>query len=197
MFVRTRRPRQGQRYAGCEPVTMTRAAARRSTTKKAGAHGSKGRANGYDAAKEFEGQRYTGMKVGRGHKWHYDRGVWSERKVTPDDWTFEYAVTKRRAGRAPEGSGAPVGTEYHWFILADQLVAKLDANSYSTDMKGWKIKLAHKRAGSAKWSAGERARRRRLIGALRAMIVRLEGDLLVDAEPASKAARGPASGASS
>ena len=27
-------------------------------------------------------------------------------------------VTKRRAGHAPEGSGVPVGTEYHWYIVA-------------------------------------------------------------------------------
>src|SRR5437762_706290 len=30
----------------------------------------------YDAFKEFEGRRYTGMRVGRGHKWNYDPGVW-------------------------------------------------------------------------------------------------------------------------
>src|SRR4029453_6164853 len=26
----------------------------------------------YDEFKEFEGRRYTGMKIGRGHKWYYD-----------------------------------------------------------------------------------------------------------------------------
>jgi hypothetical protein len=25
----------------------------------------------YDAVKEFEGTRYTGMKIGRGHKWRW------------------------------------------------------------------------------------------------------------------------------
>ena len=148
----------------------------------------------YDAAKEFDGKRYTGMKVGRSHKWHYDSGEWRERKVTPDDWTFEYAVTKRRAGRAPEGSGAPVGTEYHWYILADQVVKKLDANSYSTAMNGMKVKLAHKRAGSDKWSASEAAQKRHLIAALREMILRLEGDLLADA-PKPRSARRPAGAA--
>ena len=48
----------------------------------------------------------------------HDEGVWKERKVEPDKWEFTYAVGKRRAGRAPEGSGVPVGTEYHWYILA-------------------------------------------------------------------------------
>ena len=28
----------------------------------------------YNDFKEFEGQRYTGMKIGRSHKWYYDRG---------------------------------------------------------------------------------------------------------------------------
>ena len=49
----------------------------------------------YDAFKEFEGRRYTGMRVGRGHKWNYDPGVWTEKKVTPDQWEIHFAVTKR------------------------------------------------------------------------------------------------------
>jgi len=28
----------------------------------------------YNEFKEYEGQRYTGMKIGRSHKWHYDGG---------------------------------------------------------------------------------------------------------------------------
>jgi hypothetical protein len=38
----------------------------------------------YDQFKEYEGQKYTGMKVGRSHKWYYDQGEWKETKVTPD-----------------------------------------------------------------------------------------------------------------
>src|SRR2546430_6690744 len=41
-------------------------------------------------SKEFEGQRYTGMKIGRGHKWYYDQGVWKEKKMTPDEWEVNY-----------------------------------------------------------------------------------------------------------
>jgi hypothetical protein len=47
---------------------------------------------------EFEGKQYTGMKVGRSHKWHYDTGEWKEKKITPDKWEFTYAVNKKRAG---------------------------------------------------------------------------------------------------
>jgi hypothetical protein len=60
----------------------------------------------YNEFKEYEGQRYSGMKIGRSHKWHYDPGDWKETKITPDLWQIGYAVTKRRAGRAPEGPGA-------------------------------------------------------------------------------------------
>jgi hypothetical protein len=55
------------------------------------------------------------------------------KKVTPDKWQFSYNVTKRRAGNAPEGSGVPVGTEYHWYILANQNVKKLDSNNYTSN----------------------------------------------------------------
>ena len=128
----------------------------------------------YDKFKEYQGKRYTGMQIGRGHKWQYDAGQWIEKKVTPDKWEFEYSVVKRRKGRAPEGSGAPVGTAYSWYILADQIVTKLDANSYTTEMKGLKYKLAHKRAGHETWSASERAKRKRLVQILRETIAELE-----------------------
>jgi hypothetical protein len=128
----------------------------------------------YDQFKVFEGKRYTGMKIGRGHKWRYDAGDWSEKKVTPDKWEFQYSVVKRRKGRAPEGSGAPLGTAYNWYILAHQVVTKLDANSYTTEMAGMKYKLAHRRADKTTWSASERAQRRRVIQILNEMISQLE-----------------------
>src|SRR3954462_6052746 len=107
----------------------------------------------YNEFKQFEGQQYTGMKIGRSHKWNYDQGVWKETKITPDLWEISYAVTKRRAGHAPEGSGVPVGTAYHWYILAHQNVQKLNANDYSTSLTGLKFKLAHKRSDKETWSA--------------------------------------------
>jgi hypothetical protein len=128
----------------------------------------------YNEFKEYEGQRYTGMKIGRSHKWHYDRGDWKETKITPDLWQVSYAVTKRRAGRAPEGSGVPVGTEYHWYVLAHQNVAKQTANDYTTSLTGLKFKIAHKRAGSEKWSATPRTQRKRMIMFLKNVIADLE-----------------------
>ena len=128
----------------------------------------------YDAFKEFEGRRYTGMRVGRGHKWNYDPGVWTEKKVTPDEWEIQFAVTKRRVGRAPEGSGVPVGTGYHWYILAHQDVTKLNANEYTTSLTGMKFKLAHRRADKGTWSASVQAQRRRLITILKQVSQDLE-----------------------
>ncbi len=128
----------------------------------------------YNEFKEFEGKQYTGMKVGRSHKWYYDKGEWKEKKITPDKWEFTYDVTKRRAGHAPEGSGVPVGTEYHWYILAHQNVKKLDANNYTTSLTGLKYKLAHKRAEKDKWSTTDNARRERLIQILQELIAQLK-----------------------
>ncbi|WP_242457672.1 hypothetical protein [Pedobacter sp. BS3] len=107
----------------------------------------KDRSTTYNKFKNFEGKQYTGMQIGRSHHWEYDQGDWKETKITPDLWEISYAVTKRRKGHgAPEGSGVPVGTEYHWYILAHQTARKLNANDYSTAMSGLKFKLAHKRA---------------------------------------------------
>lgn len=128
----------------------------------------------YDEFKQHEGRRYTGMKVGRSHKWYYDKGEWKEKKITPDLWEFSYAVTKRRAGRAPEGSGVPVDTAYHWYILAHQNVCKLNANDYTTSMTGLKFKIAHRRADSGKWSATQKTQRKRMIRFLQDVIEDLE-----------------------
>jgi hypothetical protein len=135
----------------------------------------------YNEYKQFEGKQYTGMKVGRSHKWYYDTGEWKEKKITPDKWEFTYAVNKRRAGNAPEGSGVPVGTEYNWYILAHQNVRKLDANNYTTSMSGLKYKLAHKRAENEKWSATDNAQRKRLIQVLEELIGQLKKEMF---EPA-------------
>jgi len=128
----------------------------------------------YNAFKEFEGQRYTGMKIGRSHSWHYDKGDWKEKKISPDEWQINYNVTKRRAGHAPEGSGVPVGTQYHWYIIAHQNVTKLNADDYSTSLTGLKFKLAHKRAGKETWSASVKAQRNRTIKILKSIIDDLE-----------------------
>lgn len=133
----------------------------------------------YNQFKEFEGKKYTGMKVGRTHKWYYNKGEWKEKKVTPDKWQFTYNVTKRRAGNAPEGSGVPLGTEYHWYILANQIVKKIDANSYTTSMIGLKYKLAHKRAEKNSWSSPDDAQRKRLIEILQSLIEELKTEMVV------------------
>ncbi|MDQ6845087.1 MAG: hypothetical protein M3Z92_12165 [Bacteroidota bacterium] len=131
----------------------------------------------YNEFKQFDGKQYTGMKVGRSHKWYYDKGEWRETKITPDLWEISYAVTKRRAGRAPEGSGVPIGTEYHWYILAHQNVKKLNANDYTTSLTGIKYKLAHKRAGKGTWSTTPKTKRKRLVNLLKDCIMQLEKSL--------------------
>jgi len=149
-------------------------------------------ASSYDKLKEYQGRKYSGMKVGRRHRWKYDAGDWSEKKVTPDKWEFSYAVKKRRAGKAPEGSGAPVGTAYRWYILAEQVVTKLDANSYMTEMVGTKYKVAHKRATKETWSASDKAQRKQLAKFLREMLDELEAPVEAMAEaPEAPAAPAP------
>src|SRR5262245_7348354 len=146
----------------------------------------------YNEFKVFEGRKYTGMKVGGRHKWHYEKGEWNEKKVTPERWEFSYAVLKRWAGHAPPGSGVPVGTEYHWYILAHQNVRKLDANTYTTAMTGLKYKLAHKRAGKETWSASEHAQRRHLVKILQEMIDDLSAESAEAEAPVRRFAAGKA-----
>ena len=134
----------------------------------------------YEEFKEFNGKKYTCMRVGGSHKWHYDKGIWREKKVTPDKWELTYSVNKKRVWNAPEGSGVPVGTEYHWYILAHQNVRKLDANNYATSMKGIKYKLAHKRAGSLNWNTSDNEQRKQLIQILEELIIQMKRETIED-----------------
>jgi len=106
----------------------------------------------YDDLKEHEGRLYSGMAVGGRHVWEYTGGLWDERKAAPDRWDFTFSSVKRRARSAPEGSGVPPGSQYHWYILAHQKVRKLDADAYETFMEGVKYKVAHRRPHWRGWS---------------------------------------------
>lgn len=77
---------------------------------------------GYNAIKNFNGQIYSGMAIGGSHTWNYQPGIWKETKREPDLWEIDYKTNKVRNHKAPAGSGAPVGTEYHWYIVAHQYV---------------------------------------------------------------------------
>jgi hypothetical protein len=148
----------------------------------------------YNHYKTFEGHQYTGMKIGRAHKWYYDEGVWRDKKITPDKWEINYNVTKRRAGHAPMESGAATGTQYHWFIIAHQLVTKLNEDDYSTSMTGLKFKIAHKRADHDKWSVTDKTQRKKTIKILRELLDQLESqdeeeiqeDNVIPLKPAAK-----------
>jgi hypothetical protein len=156
------------------PATVAKKRAGRKRT--AGKTAVKTPAGAYNDIKFYNGQQYTGMAVGRSHKWYYDKGDWRETKITPDLWEISFNVTKRRAGHAPEGSGVTIGTEYHWYIMAHQNVRKLNKDDYSTELTGLKFKLAHKRAIKDKWSSSSAAQRKRLIKFLQEMIADLEKD---------------------
>lgn len=130
--------------------------------------------NKYDRFKKHKGKQYTGMKVGGAHKWYYDKGVWKERKITPEEWNIYYKTPKRRAGKAPKGTGAAVGTGYNWLIVAHQRVDKMDANTYMTFLEGKKFKVAHKRANKDKWNIREKTQRKKVIRFLENVIADLK-----------------------
>jgi hypothetical protein len=106
----------------------------------------------YNSLKEFNGQKYTGMAVGGNHSWNYEHGTWNETKISPNSWKFEFISNKYRIRQAPIGTGALNNTQYHWYIIADQKVNKIDANTYSTTMTGLKYKVAHRRPNWNYWS---------------------------------------------
>lgn len=130
----------------------------------------------YEDVKEFEGHRYTGMSIGGEHVWTYPKGRWRERKVAPERWEFTFASVKERERSAPEGSGVPEGTQFHWYILAHQRARKVDKDCYTTFMEGVKHKIAHRRPHWRRWSSeypDQRPERDRLVDILEAALTEL------------------------
>src|SRR2546422_40566 len=102
-------------------------------------------------------------------------------------WDVTFQSIKERERSAPPGSGVPVGTQYHWYILAHQRVRKIDADSYTTLMSGVKYKIAHKRPHWRKWSSeypDQPAETERLINVLEETLARLR-----EAAPATSLAQ--------
>lgn len=131
----------------------------------------------FDDLKAFNGKAYSGMQVGKSHHWKYPDGTWDETKVAPDKWHFRFSSIKRRREDAPEGSGVPVNTEYHWYITADQVVRKVSANEYQTMMEGLKTKIGHKRPYWKRFSydySGQQGYKQRLLDLLKESVKRLE-----------------------
>lgn len=143
----------------------------------------------YDDIKKFNGRRYMGMPVGARHVWQYPNGTWKEEKVDPDAWVFSFESIKQRRRAAPENSGAPNNTQYHWYILADQRVRKVDKDTYETLMNGVKHKLAHKRPHWRKWSSQYEdniPERNRVIMILEDMLEKLKSERALDYEDAAE-----------
>lgn len=133
----------------------------------------------FNDTKNFNGQRYTGVSVGGSHTWHYPDGLWEETKVAPDQWQIKFSSIKCRSKPAPVGSGAALGTGYHWFIIADQCVKKISADEYQTLMQGAKFKIGHRRPYWRNWSytyPEQPTYRQRLIQVLRQTLEGLEAD---------------------
>ena len=55
----------------------------------------------FNTLKTFKGKFYSGMRVGREHKWKYNNGIWSEKKLSPDKWKIAFSCVKERFLPAP------------------------------------------------------------------------------------------------
>lgn len=97
----------------------------------------------FDTLKTYNGKVYKGMKVGGNHEWNYLNTEWEETKTEPDRWNIRMTSIKHRKTSAPEGSGAPIGTIYDWFIIGRQVVKKINKDEYQTILEGHKYKIGY------------------------------------------------------
>jgi hypothetical protein len=81
---------------------MKKAIAKKSTDKKAAV---KNIAASYNRYKTYDGKQYTGMTIGRGHKWNYDKGIWIDKKMTPEKMDNQLRRYKTPCGQSSRGFG--------------------------------------------------------------------------------------------
>ena len=139
----------------------------------------------YDQMKVHEGRKYSGMAVGGRHLWDYPQGRWSEEKLGPEKWRFTFSSLKRRHIPAPAGSGCARDTWYHWYLLADQRVRKVDKDCYETFMSGLKFKVGHQRPHWRKMSyeyPEQEGYTERIEGILRSALAELEAGKVREAK---------------
>lgn len=67
--------------------------------------------------------------------------------------------------------------------MAAQVVRKVDENTYKTEMKGLKFKVAYKKADKNSWSVGSKGQRKRLIAFLKNALEVLEKEEIEDKSP--------------
>ncbi len=135
----------------------------------------------FDDLKVHNGKQYSGMAVGSSHQWNYPNGVWEETKIDADRWQFKFTAIKGRKVASPENSGAPINTGYHWLIIADQRVIKINKDEYQTIMEGSKFKMGHRRAHWKNWSyayPGQQTYRQKLIQILEETLLKLQEEEL-------------------
>lgn len=92
-----------------------------------------------------DGQKYSGTPIGYAHHWKYEDPDVQEQKISPEQWQFKMTCLKRKVQKTNTNGSIQPGTQYHWYFIGDQIVRKIDENTYQTDLNAIKYKLGHKR----------------------------------------------------
>ena len=91
----------------------------------------------YNQFKEFNGKQYTGMTIGRSHKWNYDKGEWKETKITDpkSPYKMKYEITQVIDVLTEMKQGNKAMKELFGFDL-DKLTGILDPTNPQSGMAG-------------------------------------------------------------
>jgi hypothetical protein len=138
--------------------------ARRSSTRQPANAARSDRAVSYNEFKEYERQKYTGMKIGRSHKWYYDQGEWKETKVTPYTTSLtglKFKIAHGRAG-SEKWSATPRTQRKRMISFLRSVLADLEKQSDREGViAGQEAPAARKRTARAPRGAKNAAGRQR------------------------------------
>lgn len=118
---------------------------------------------------EFEGEPYNGLRATQ--TWAMGKGKWEEQRTGAQSWEILFETIAVKPLKT--GTGMPIGSEHHSYVLAHQKLVKTRNNTYQVRIEGLKFKLAHKETGE-KWSANANVRRHNLIKILKQALHDLE-----------------------
>jgi hypothetical protein len=63
----------------------------------------------YNDYKEFEGRKYTGMRVGGVHHWYYENGEWKEKKKHQTNGNSLMQLIRKEHGMLQRAQGLQLG----------------------------------------------------------------------------------------
>ena len=79
------------------------------------------------------------------YQWDFLKGKWLERRIDANEHSFVLKARFEKTKDAFPTLTGDIGTEFRWFVCADQIARKVDDNAFETLMSGLRFLVGYKK----------------------------------------------------